>query len=217
MNRIIAVCVCLTIACTFAAIAQDKPHESVAKIVADANQQRSAAMAKAYQEYWKSVSEAFRFADEVEVLLLDPTADEKTVEAAKEQGHVHYSVGSKKDTLVVKQVSIDKSKIPQWTTAVANMLTRGLQSEKAEGHIPMYAIEIHAGGETLLEATIGEKFGNYYFHNGNDAVYGFGTMTKDDNQLRELFNALRDSLKQDSGRENSDRTKSPASQLAPAK
>ena len=174
----------LLAASAFAADA-DKTSERIESILSDASGKRYDARAKADREYRAAAATAFKFADRVEVFLLDFSIGDDAARAPKDGDELFPIRPYDKETKILKATKVPPKDIPKWCAAVTKLIT----SDKPEGgalcHFPIHGLRIYARDKLLFETSICWHCSNYYFT--YDGVSNWLGLTDDAIDIKKLL------------------------------
>lgn len=177
----------LTILFTASSLAADKDNASqrIDRIISEATTKRWDATTKADREYRAAVATTFRFADRVEVFLIDFSIREDAAYSPKEGDEVFAIRPYNKETKILKKLKTPPKDIQRWCAAVTKLLTSDKIAGGALCHYPIHGIRIYAGDSLLFETSICWGCSNYYFSYEGQATWE--SLTEDAKDLRALF------------------------------
>lgn len=169
--------------------------DQIDAILTDASVKRWEARSKVDREYRAAVATAFKFADRVEIFLLDLSMGSDAAYAPKEGDAVFPIRPYDKETKILKTHTVPTKDVPKWCEAVTKLIA----SNKAEGvgamcHYPVHGIRIHAGERLLFETSVCWGCGNYYFtYEGDSQWVGLNEDALDLSKLLETSMPIPDS------------------------
>jgi hypothetical protein len=158
--------------------------ERIEVILSDAGSKRSDAIAKADADYRAAVASTFRFADRIDVFLLDFSMGADGKYKPKEEDESFSIRPYKATTKILKSLKVPAKSIPVWCAAMAKALATDDGGSLC--HYPIHGLRIYAGDELLLETSICWECNNCYFtYDGESQWLG---IEKDSGDLKKLLN-----------------------------
>ena len=170
------------------AVVAAKEGDTAAGLLNDAALTRALAISKADRDYRDAVASTLKFADRVEVYLLGAKESARTdlFSGSEDQAADLFPIRPyDSNARILKRLTVPKEDIPQWTDAVAKILTSRRSTAMAMCHNPIHGIRLFAGDLLLFETSVCWECHNYYFRYEEGAQWE--NLTEDATDLRALF------------------------------
>jgi len=155
------------------------------KAYQNALDQRVAGYARVNREFRTAITTLFKYADRIEIFLLDPQGDLGNDEAAWDAVAFRCDVEPTKETRILKQKTVPARDIPQWCAATTKLLTSDQDHGGAPRHVPVHGIRIWAHEHVIFETCFCWPSQTYYFDYQGGAQWV--NISQDGADLKKLF------------------------------
>ncbi len=155
------------------------------KAYQDALDNRVAGYARANREYRTAITTMFKYADRIEIFLLDPQGGLDNDEASIDAEAFRCDLERTKGTRILKQKTVPTRDIPKWCAATTKLLTSGQDHGGAFSHVPVHGIRIWVGEHAIFQTSFCWDSQTYYFDYRGGAQWV--NISQDGADLKKLF------------------------------
>ena len=145
------------------ALADEAFDNFAGKVYEEADKNREAGIEKADREYRAAIAATFKYADRIEVFLLDFDWGVGNYRVNEEEPVFQIDNQRSGETQIFKQTTVPTKDIPQWCAATTKLLLSQRFDGGAFCHLPIHGIRIWAHDHLLFQTSLCWHCQTYYF------------------------------------------------------
>jgi hypothetical protein len=185
-KRSLIIIISLLLLATASAGDETTIDKEVRAIVSQAEEEHFDSIEQANHQYRATLAKAFRFADRIDVFLLDFSMGADPAYEPKPEDEVLEIRPYGRKTRILKSARVPAKDLPKWREAAAKMYRAKPENWATGCHYPVHGIRIYSGQNLLLETSFCWQCSNYQFSTtGGESSWV--TMGRDADDLKALL------------------------------